>query len=187
MKRVLTIAACALAGSACATGTFDRLYEAGRYDEALTVFAADSSLHASERSLFRAALAQATPGQAGYEPGRAQALLWELLRRFPAGEYHLQARALATSLARADSQQLSVEHEFAAMRARIATLEQRIALQEALHDELSAGTLALRDTLARVQTRLRVRESQLRALQEELRGLKQIDLGPIVPDTSVRR
>ncbi len=183
---VVAVVALTLA-AACASTSFDRHFDAGRFDVAVAVFAADSSLHSDERTLFRAALAHATPDQAAYAPERARTLLEELLRRYPSGAYHHQARALAGTLERAQQQEsvaARIETELAALRTRLVSLEQRVRVQEALHEELSSGTVALRDTLERVQLRLRVREGQLRALQDELRGLKQIDLGPIAPDTT---
>lgn len=190
MRHALLCVTAVLGLAACASTRFDQLYDAGRYDAAIAEFAADSSLRADERTLFRAAVARATPNHAAYEPAQARALLEDLLRRFPAGAYHLQARALATSLA--STHQLAtdasrIESQLTALRERIASLEHRVALQEAVHDELATGTVALRDTLQRVQLQLQVREGQMRALQEELRGLKQIDLAPIVPDTTRTR
>lgn len=186
--RLLFVAG-ALAIAGCASSRFDRFYDAGRYDAAIAEFAADSSLRADERTLFRAAVARATPNHAAHDPAQARALLDDLLHRFPGGTYHLQARALAASLA--STHQLAadasrIESQLTALRERIASLEHRVALQEAVHDELATGTVALRDTLQRVQLQLRVREGQMRALQEELRGLKQIDLAPIQPDTTRR-
>lgn len=188
-RTTLLFIAATLAVAGCASSRFDRLYDAGRYEAAIAEFAADSSLRADERTLFRAAVARATPNHVAYEPAQARALLEELLRRFPGGTYHLQARALATSLA--STHQLAADasriaSQLTTLRERIASLEHRVALQEALHDELATGAVALRDTLQRVQLQLRVREGQMRALQEELRGLKQIDLAPIVPDTTRR-
>lgn len=170
----------------CTASRFDRLFDAGAYPAALDAFAADSSLHDDEHALFRAAVARATPNQPAYDATEARRLLGQLLSRYPNSSYREQATALASSLLSADRlarDASRVEEQLATLRARIMSLEQRVAVQEALHDELTTGALAVRDTLERVQLQLRVREGQLRELQDELRALKQIDLGPIGRDT----
>ena len=50
-----------------------------------------------------------------------------------------------------------------------------------MHAELANSNVALRDSLERTQRLLRVREGQMRALQDELRALKRIDLAPVAP------
>src|SRR5690606_41824165 len=59
-----------------------------------------------------------------------------------------------------------------ALRDRIALLEERLAEQESLHAELAGANIALRDSLYRAERVLRVREAQMRALQDDLRALK---------------
>lgn len=178
------------AASGCAGSAFDRSFEAGHYDDALARFAADSSLRDEPRALYRAALARATPDQPTYDPAQARLLLEELVRRFPGGAWHRQAVALLNSLQsteRVARDGARVEMQLQNLRDRIVALEQRLARQESLHDSLATGNVALRDSLERAQRRLRVREAQMQALQDELRALKRIDLAPVATDTSARR
>lgn len=174
----------------CAGSAFDRSFEAGHYDDALARFAADPSLRDEPRALYRVALARATPDQPTYDPAQARLLLEDLVRRFPGGAWHRQAVALLNSLQsteRVARDGIRVEMQLRDLRDRIVALEQRLARQEALHDSLATGNVALRDSLERAQRRLRVREAQLQALQDELRALKRIDLAPVATDTSARR
>jgi len=171
------------------SSAFDRSFNAGRYDEAIRVFAADSALHSQPDALYRAALAYATPDHRAYNPARARDLLASLLQRFPGNSNHREAVALFNLLEsseRLERDGVRIESELDGLRQRVIALEQRLAEQEATHIEVATSNAALRDSLDRAQRMLRVREAQMRALQDELRALKEIDLGQIVPDTTGR-
>jgi tetratricopeptide (TPR) repeat protein len=190
MSARLRIAAVMLAASvvhgACSSA-FDRSFDAGRYDEAIQHFAADSTLRNEPGALYRAALAYATPDHPAYDPERARELLRDLLDRFPGSGEHRHAVALFSLLetsGRLEREGERVQAELQALRQQVATLEQRIAQQEALHADVASSNVALRDSLERAQRVLRVREAQMRALQDELRALKRIDLRPVSADTS---
>ncbi len=166
------------------SSAFERSFDAGNYDEVVARFEADSTLHGDPDAVFRAALAYATPDHPSYDPARARDLLGDLLRRFPGSSDHRQAVALFSSLE--SSERLArdgarIETELHALRGRIAELERRLSAQEALHAEVANSNVALRDSLERTQRLLRVREGQMRALQDELGALKRIDLAPVAP------
>lgn len=176
-------AALLAAGLGVATGcssAFERSFDAGRYDEVVRQFVADSALHSDPDALYRAALAYATPDHPEYDVERARELLGELLERYPGRGHHREAVALFSLLenaSRLERDGARVESELTALRDRIALLEERLAEQESLHAELAGANIALRDSLYRAERVLRVREAQMRALQDELRALKNIDLG----------
>jgi hypothetical protein len=62
---------------------FDALYEAGAWGEAAVVFEADSSLHAEERTLYRAGLMYAQVGGGVFDAGRATTAFERLIELFP--------------------------------------------------------------------------------------------------------
>ncbi|MHB1168955.1 MAG: tetratricopeptide repeat protein [Longimicrobiales bacterium] len=168
------------------SSAFERSFDAGNYDEVVARFEADSALHNDPDAMFRAALAYATPDHPSYDPARARDLLDELLRRFPGSSDHREAVALFTSLE--SSERLArdgerIETELHELRGRVAELERRLSEQEVLHAEIANSNVALRDSLARTQRLLRVREGQMRALQDELGALKRIDLAPVTDTT----
>src|SRR5690606_41734731 len=96
------------------------------------------------------------------------------------GCHRLESVALFSLLENASSVEgdgARVEAELTALRDRIALLEELLAEQESLHAELAGAIIAPRDSLYRAERVLRVREAQMRALQDELRALQNIDLG----------
>lgn len=168
------------------SSAFERSFDAGNYDEVVARFEADSALHSDPDAVFRAALAYATPDHPSYDPARARDLLDELLRRFPGSSDHRQAVALFSSLessVRLARDGERIETELHELRGRVAELERRLSEQEVLHAEIANSNVALRDSLARTQRMLRVREGQMRALQDELGALKRIDLAPVTDTT----
>lgn len=174
---ILAVGFVALTGC---TSAFQRSFDAGRYDEAIRYFDADPSLRRDPGALYRAALAYATPDHPAYDVTRARELLADLLATFPGSSHHREAVALFSLLenaSRLERDGARVETELNQLRDRIAALEQRLSEQEALHAELAGSNVALRDSLSQAERVLRVREAQMRALQEELRALKSIDLG----------
>jgi len=176
------------AAAGCSS-VFDRSFNAGRYDEAVRAFAADSALHSQPGALYRAALAYATPGHPAHDPARARDLLGSLLQRFPGNRHHREAVAmynLLESTDRLERDGARIESELDSLRQRVVELERRLTEQEATRIAVASTNVVLRDSLDRAQRMLRVREAQMRALQDELRGLKQIDLGRIAPDTTGR-
>lgn len=73
--------AVALAG--CSTSPFHAHFEAGRHQEAVEAFRADSSLHDDEEALYRAGLLYASPDSPHYDPARAIDTLERLLELHP--------------------------------------------------------------------------------------------------------
>jgi hypothetical protein len=78
----------------CATSTFDREFEAGRYEAAIATFEADPSLHANERAVFRTALAAADPSTPAFDPDAAADRCEVYLAAWPETERSAQVRVL---------------------------------------------------------------------------------------------
>jgi 5'-deoxynucleotidase YfbR-like HD superfamily hydrolase len=177
----LAIFSCALALglAACATSRFDRLYDAGRYEEAAGVFRADTALHDQERALFRAALMHAMPESPVYDPSEARAELDRLLALYPETGFRTEATHLSGLLRGIERQRQLADEErsrVAELSARLDTLSRRMT---GLQDDLGKSRRRLREletTNARLQAELRSRQDSLGRLRTELRRLKAIDL-----------
>lgn len=82
----------------CATTAFQEHYEAGRYDEAVSAFRTDSSLHEDEEALYRLALMQATTDSPVRDLASARRTLERLVELHPDGARSRDARALLSLL-----------------------------------------------------------------------------------------
>lgn len=92
-------AGCAALGTGGGGGEarFHRLWEDGRYRQAVALFERDSTLHRGDRVLWRVALARLQPdrGEDGLrDPAGAARALERLLEREPDGERAVEARTL---------------------------------------------------------------------------------------------
>ncbi|NLG61669.1 MAG: hypothetical protein GX539_05445, partial [Candidatus Cloacimonetes bacterium] len=115
--------AAGLGVAAGCSSAFERSFNAGRYDEVVRQFVADSALHSDPDALYRAALAYATPDHPEYDVERARELLGELLERYPGRGHHREAVALFSLLenaSRLERDGARVESELTALRDRIA-------------------------------------------------------------------
>ncbi|SRR5690606_23385712 len=183
-KRVLGLIAFALA-PACATSTpFDEHFEAHRYDAAARAFHASPELHDQERALFRAALTYGSPGSPVFDPDSARSLIERLQRLYPNTRYRDEAHRLLALLAeiqrlqdRAERYEQEVERltqDLAELRRHIAWLETRVDVRDEMLD-------MLRQVIERLEGEARYKDGRIRALQEELERLKEIDLGRTAP------
>lgn len=82
----------------CSTAAFQEHYEAGRYDEAVSAFRTDSSLHDDEEALYRLALMQVTTDSPVRDLQRARRTLERLIELHPDGARSREARALLSLL-----------------------------------------------------------------------------------------
>jgi hypothetical protein len=144
-------------------------------------FAADSSLLDDERALFEAGTLFSSPARETYDPERAKALLHRLLERFPKTKYRAEA---VDRLALVDT--VLVARDSAAARARV--VEIKITELTADRDRLRAALASalfrsdsLQQRVTRLESDLRERDDQIRALKLELAQLKEIDLKPRPP------
>jgi hypothetical protein len=180
VRRIGAVAAL-VAVAACASPPFRRYFTAGRWPDAVQAFAADSSLLDDERALFEAGTLFSSPARETYDPERAKVLLHRLLNRFPKTKYRAEA---VDRLALVDT--VLVARDSAVARARI--VEAQIAELTADRNRLRA-TLAsalfrsdsLQERVTRLESDLRERDDQIRALKFELAQLKEIDLKPRPP------
>lgn len=169
--------------SACATtSSFDRAFEARRFDEAAAAFRSDSTLHTQARALYRAALLHGTPGLETYDPALARELLERMLALDP-GAATWESTSLLSLLReqqRAEEVASHREGELEARTGRLAAeadgLRQRIAWLEARLHAQDDQNEVLRRVITRLEADLRDRETRLDALQDELDRLKAIDL-----------
>jgi len=182
--RTVGLIAFALA-SACATATpFDQHFEAHRYEAAARAFHASPELHEQERALFRAALTYGSPQSPVFNPDSARALIERLQRLYPKTRYRDEAHRLAALLEevqrledRAERHEREVERltqEVAELRRHIAWLETHVEVRDEMLD-------MLRQVIERLEGEARYKDGRIRALQEELERLKEIDLGRAAP------
>jgi hypothetical protein len=175
----------ALILAACATSPFDRHYNARRWSDAAAVFAADSSLHADARTLYRAALIHAAPGSDVHDPLRARALLDRLLSAHPTSGHAIDPATIALytllidieySRAAAAAREVMLRDSLYAVTAEADRLRDEIGLLEARLGEERQATTDLRHLIDRLAADLRGREAQLTEIRDELARLKAIDL-----------
>lgn len=178
LRFCLALIVCA-AAAGCAARPFDRHFEAGRYAEAASIFAADSALHRDERALYRAATLHAIPGSATYDPERARELLHRMLMLKPDGDHAAAARrllAFVDEIRRLDATATRLRQQVDSIAARLAEVEQdRNSLQDMLSRERQQVDL-LRTLAQRLETDLRTTEARLRIMRDDLERLKEIDL-----------
>jgi hypothetical protein len=165
-----------LAAVGCATTQFDRYLAQQRWADAATAFAADSSLHNDPRALYQAAVLYDSPDRPTYDPARARELFGQLLARFPASAYRADAAsrlALLEQLLNGRADAAARERD---LEARIAALANQVRQLHTQLESASAQSDSLRRGTGRLQSDLRERDEQLRALRLELERLKAIDL-----------
>jgi hypothetical protein len=182
--RTCLILAISLAATGCATRAFDRHYSAGRWDEAVATFSADSSLHSNDRSLYRAAVILASPDLGAYQPQRARELLVRLLDLHPHSVHREPAVRFIAMIdemervryaaiqrqQRLEAERSRLEDELTRIRADVNIMQEQLRAQ----NERNAD---LRGAVDRMERMLRDREEQLTVLRTELDRLKAIDLG----------
>src|SRR5690554_5959166 len=157
-KRVLELIAFALAPACATSSPFDEHFEAHRYDAAARAFHASPELHDQERALFRAALTYGSPGSPVFDPDAARSQIQRLQDR--AERYEQEVERLTQDLAE--------------LRRHIAWLETRVDVRDEMLD-------MLRQVIERLEGEARYKDGRIRALQEELERLKEIDLGRTAP------
>jgi hypothetical protein len=172
------LAAAILESAACAPRAFDRYLRDQQWADASRTFTADSGLMNDERALYDAGILYSAPARPTYDPARAAQLLRRLLNKFPTTEY----RASATDrLALIDA--LLQGRDSAGVRqrdleARISNLAAEARRMRAVLDSAQAQNDVLRRNTTKLESDLRDRDDQLRALRRELRQLKDVDLKP---------
>jgi len=147
--------------TACASSQFDRHMARGRYDDALQVFAADSTLWNREEALLRVAWAHALPESPVHDPARAREHLRHLLSLAPKAGQRDEANrldALLAEILRLD--EVANRHD--------AEIRRLAAAADSLGTRTAAQTQQL-------QTELRRRDALVQSLQQELERLKAID------------
>jgi len=171
--------------SACASTQFDRAIDAQRWSDAASAFDADTALQHDESALFRAAMLYTFPNRTPYNPARARTLFHQFLDLYPNSSKRQEAidhLALLDDLQRTQTENEQRTHELQAKIARLAA--DTIALRARLDSiavRLNAEqdqTALLRKVTTRLENDLQDRETQLRALNDELTHLKEIDLKP---------
>ncbi len=167
--------------SACAPRPFDRYLSEGRWVDAARVFAADSALMNDEHALWEAANLYSSPARPTYDPARARVVLTRLITRFPSSANRLGAvdrlALLNAALDARDSaamRQRAVESQIVELTAEVQRLRTSL-------DSANAQRDALRRSTVRLESDLRERDEQLKALRLELKQLKEIDLKPRKP------
>ncbi len=178
------VAAVFLAGAAaCAPPAFERDLAARRWDDAARTFAADSSLLDNERALYDAGVLYGSPSRSTYDPERSRELLRRLLSRFPETRYRAAANDRLALIEAVLAVRDSAAARERALTARIADLTADVQRLHASLDSVSGQTDASRRIAARLESDLRDRDDQLKALRLELQQLKEIDLKPQRPVT----
>lgn len=170
----------ALAGGGCAASALDRFFEAGQYESAVRAYEADPSLAANDRALYRLALSYAAAGTDVYDPERARALLAQLETRYPESRYRAEVTVAGGLLGAIVALRDTVEGDrelLDSLRADIRAVE---AANAALEDSLGAGRRRIAELTAaaqRLEAEVEAKDSGLQRLEDELRRLKNIDLG----------
>jgi len=178
--RHLILLSTALAGGGCAASALDRFFEAGQYESAVRAYEVDPSLAQSDRALYRLALSYAAAGTGVSDPERARALLAQLETRYPRSRYRAEALVAGSLLTGIVALRDTVEGNrqlLDSLRAGIRTLE---ATHAAAEDSLRASRQRLAGLTAavrRLETEIEAKNAGLERLQDELRRLKNIDLG----------
>ncbi len=164
--------------AACAPRAFDRYLRDQQWADASRAFAADSALMNDERALYDAGVLYSSPARPTYDPDRAGLLLRRLLNTFPNTKYRGAATdrlALVDAVLRGRD---SATMRQRAIEARVAELTADARRLRAALDSAQAQNDLLRRNSAKLESDLRDRDDQLRALRLELRQLKDIDLKP---------
>lgn len=144
-------------------------------------FDRDSSQHRDEKSLYRAGFLFGTPGRPMYDPIKAQGLLTEFVDRFPDSNHREEVKdrlVLLEDVVQTQRSAIARQKEIES-RLETATSEARV-LRERLDSASVQGEQA-RKAAAKLESDLKDREEQVRALRLELQRLKEIDLKPRRP------
>jgi len=174
---LVALGAFSLAG--CASATFDRHFESGRYLDAVRTYRANPSLDRDSGVLLRLAVLHMAEESPTYDPDRAEALLHRVLDLSPQGPAALQARFLLRHMEAvrvADAVLMRTDREVAALEARITALEEE---REALREEVVNRDEELDRITAesgRLQAVLQERQAEIRQLQATMEELKRIDM-----------
>lgn len=168
-------------GAACATTQARHNLSDQQWVAEARDFDAKPALMNDERALFRAGVLFGTPGRPTYDPAKARTLLSTFVERFPDSDRHDDAAdrlALLDDIVHVRRDAATRQRELEA-RIDVATAETRV-LREKLDSASQQGEQMRRST-ARLESDLRERDEQLRALRLELQRLKEIDLKPRRP------
>ena len=177
---VLAVAA-GCAGALGGASSFERHFDTGRYDRAVSAFEADSSLQRQEEPLFRAGLLYATPGRAYYDPARARQVLERLLDLYPYTRFRPHARgllALVDRVEEASDRMSTLESMLAEARSRSDSLETRLAGVGARSDSLEREL----EEAALLEEKLEEAMARAARLEKQLEQLKRVHLQQ-APDT----
>jgi len=176
--------ALALAPACATTSLFDEHFEAHRYEAAARAFHASPELHEQERALFRAALTYGSPQSPVFNPDSARSLIERLQRLYPNTRYRGEAQrmlALLTEIQRLEDRAERYEQEVERLTQDVAELRRHIAWLESRIDVRDEMLDVLRQVIERLEGEARYKDGRIRALQEELERLKEIDLGRAAP------
>jgi hypothetical protein len=128
-------------------------------------------------ALFRAALGFGLPDSPLFEPRRATALFDTLLTRHPDAAHRAHAEQLRQMLAELLRAERRQADDVLTLGGRVAALQEQVdSLEARLGRETSRGD-GLRVIADRLDRTVRERDARIRALEEELEALKEIDLG----------
>jgi hypothetical protein len=166
---------------ACATNQIRNNLSDQEWTAAARKFDGNPALMNDENALYRAGVLFGTPGRPTYDPAKARTLLLTFLERFPGSDRRNDATdrlALLDDIVRVRRDAATRQRELEA-RIDVVTAETRV-FRERL-DSASQVNDQLRRNTSRLETDLREREEQLRALRLELQRLKEIDLKPRRP------
>lgn len=188
---LLAVVAGLLALAACATTQFDRAFNAHRWSDAASAFDADTTLLHNESALFRAAMLYTFPTRATYDPAHARELFRKFLALYPDSPNRQQAidqLALLEAMERvetvSDQRIRDLQNKIAQIALDTVHLHARLdSVAVRLQAEQDQSAL-LRKVTTRLESDLQDRETQLRALNDELNHLKEIDLKPSVKTKS---
>lgn len=171
----------AAATAACATTQMRHNLSDQDWTAEAREFDANPALMNDERALYRAGVLFGTPGRPTYDPAKARTLLLAFVERFPGSARRDDATerlALLDDIVRVRRDAATRQRELEA-RIDVVTAETRVL--RAQLDSVSLQGEQMRKTTVRLETDLREREEQVRALRIELQRLKEIDLKPRRP------
>ena len=187
MKRQLAIATLTMfTAMGCATSSFEKHLDARRWSAAAEEFSQDSSLQRNERALFQAALLHAFPNRETYNPAMARTLLERHVRLYPDSPRHQRAvdhlslLEETETLRRATTRKIwESEVEVTRLVTSTQQLLSRIDSLNAIVRLDSTRGDSLQRVITQLESDLKERDDQLRALRAELGKLKAIDLDPV--------
>ncbi len=181
------LAAQALFATACARGAFEHQLRAGHWYDAAATFYADSALHRNPDALRRVAHIHATPDSVTWDPERALDLLTSARAYTPEGRVPASDVRLEGLLRHVMQERAARETLMITFRDSLERIREEVGNLRAVHARLLANVNAhdeeralLQRLVARLESDLRERETQLSTLRLELDRLKAIDLTPPV-------